>query len=423
MLKRIKIPKNISYAGISSIFNIVSSFIIQKVFAVAVGPSGLALINQFQNFLTIGLNLSSGGINTGVTKYTSEYNNHNKNAFRELLSTSKSITLLFSLIVNVLIFVFSDFLAIKFFQSIEYTSIIKYATICILFFSANELITSLLTGINEINKVVKGSIFRAFISLILSGTLAYFFGVKGAMYGIGTVQIIAFIYYFYLIYTSDKINLSLFKEKFNKKISTNLFKYSLVALVSAVLVPFVSILVRNHISEVLTLNEAGIWDALNKLSIGYMALVSTTVSLYYLPKISSLDDKKQISSELKKGILMFSLIISFGILFFWIFSDFFIILLFSEDFLQMNDILLPYFIGDIFKVTFMIGGITLLAKAKIKDFVFIQIVFSILNYVFAYFLINQFDLIGASYAHLLRTFLRAVVTFFFVYKFLISDDD
>lgn len=46
---------------------------LNKVLAYSVGPSGYAVIGQFQNFVSMLTTFASGAINTGVTKYTAEY--------------------------------------------------------------------------------------------------------------------------------------------------------------------------------------------------------------------------------------------------------------------------------------------------------------------------------------------------------------
>ena len=51
-----------------------SGIVINKIIAIYIGPSGIALIGQFQNFLGIITTIGNGAINSGVTKYVAEYN-------------------------------------------------------------------------------------------------------------------------------------------------------------------------------------------------------------------------------------------------------------------------------------------------------------------------------------------------------------
>ena len=51
----------------------INGFVVVKIIAIYVGPSGLAFIGQFQNFLSILMSFATGAINSGVVKYTAEY--------------------------------------------------------------------------------------------------------------------------------------------------------------------------------------------------------------------------------------------------------------------------------------------------------------------------------------------------------------
>ena len=60
-------------SALSVASRILTSILLNKVVAVYVGPAGYGVIGQFQNFVGIVSTLASGGVNTGVTRYTAEY--------------------------------------------------------------------------------------------------------------------------------------------------------------------------------------------------------------------------------------------------------------------------------------------------------------------------------------------------------------
>lgn len=59
--------------GISTIIKVISAFVINKVIAIYVGPSGLAIVGQLQNFMELIVTFSNGAISNGIVKYTAEY--------------------------------------------------------------------------------------------------------------------------------------------------------------------------------------------------------------------------------------------------------------------------------------------------------------------------------------------------------------
>ena len=55
---------------LTAISTVISAFVINKVVA---GPTGLALIGQLKDFVTMITNISNGAITQGIVKYTAEY--------------------------------------------------------------------------------------------------------------------------------------------------------------------------------------------------------------------------------------------------------------------------------------------------------------------------------------------------------------
>ena len=58
--------------GVISVLKSVLVIITNKVVAVVVGSSGIAMIGQLQNFISITTLISSGGFNQGLTKYIAQ---------------------------------------------------------------------------------------------------------------------------------------------------------------------------------------------------------------------------------------------------------------------------------------------------------------------------------------------------------------
>ncbi|END3636425.1 O-antigen flippase, partial [Escherichia albertii] len=90
---------------ISTIFKLLSALIINKVISIFVGPAGIALIGQFQNLIQMVNTLSQGGMLSGVTKYTAEYNKHSPENIEKLWSTAFKIIVLLSIILGFLLIV------------------------------------------------------------------------------------------------------------------------------------------------------------------------------------------------------------------------------------------------------------------------------------------------------------------------------
>ena len=80
------LAKTTILTAIATFFKILSGFVINKVAAIYIGPSGLAIVGQLQNFVRMITVFSNGGITQGIVKYTAEYQTISEK--RKIFSTS-----------------------------------------------------------------------------------------------------------------------------------------------------------------------------------------------------------------------------------------------------------------------------------------------------------------------------------------------
>ena len=67
------IVKVFSLTSISTLVKMCTGLVSVKIVASIIGPAGVALVGQLNNFSTIALSLATGGINSGIPKYIAEY--------------------------------------------------------------------------------------------------------------------------------------------------------------------------------------------------------------------------------------------------------------------------------------------------------------------------------------------------------------
>ena len=68
-------------------------------------------------------------------------------------------------------------------------------------------------------------------------------------------------------------------------------------LVTAFTVPVSQIIVRNFITKKISIVDAGIWEGINKISVMYLMLITSSLGIYYLPKLSEIKTLKKIRDE------------------------------------------------------------------------------------------------------------------------------
>ena len=348
---------------------------INKILAVYVGPAGYAALGQFQNAVQMITTFASGAINTGVTKYTAEYHDDEAKQHR-VWRTAGTIALAGSLVTGALIAVFNQPLAAWFLKDSSYGGVFLWFAATLVLFTFNTLLLAILNGKKEITRYVLANIAGSIFALLVTGTMAIRFGLYGALVALAVYQSLTFFVTLLLCYKAPWFKISYLFGRIEKKIAVNLGKYTAMALTSAACVPISHILVRNHLGETFGWDAAGYWEAMWRLSGAYLVLVTTTLSVYYLPKLSELSNSNEIKKEIIQGyrvILPVAALSGFAI---YLFRDVIIELLFTSDFFAMRDLFAWQIIGDTLKIGSWILAYVMLGNAMFKPFMALEIVFA-----------------------------------------------
>ena len=230
-------------SAIATVIKMINGLVLVKIIAMYVGPSGLAFIGQFQNFLTILMRFATGAINSGVVKYTAEYREDEKEK-QKLWSTAIRISLGATFFVSLMLIIFHNYLSTLFFKTDEYGSIFLIFAVTLVFFVLNSLLLAILNGQKEIKKLITVNILSSFVGLILTGGLTYFFGLYGALVSYVTGQSLVFFVTLGFVFKSQWFNIKLFTTQLDKGYVKKLGKYTAMAITSALTVPVAHMVIR-----------------------------------------------------------------------------------------------------------------------------------------------------------------------------------
>lgn len=389
--------KSSIWTGLATAIKMVSAFIINKVIAIHVGSSGLAVIGQFRDFISIVMSFANGGIQRGVVKYVAEYKN-NELQLRKLIGTALRIHLACSLLVGLVLFLLRDFIGYRVFESYEYRLPLTVFAFTIVLFAINTLLMSILNGLGEIRRYVFASMVSSIIGLCITVTLIYSFELQGALMALAINQSVVVIGTIVFLKSTDKLTLSAFKEVLDKEMVSKLLNYSLMALTTSLTIPVTLMMVRRYLGEQLSWDQAGLWEGMWRLSSMYLLMFTTAFSVYLLPAFSELSGSKLRSEVLKalKFVLPLMVIMAVAI---YLFRDNIILILFSEDFLPMNQLFGFQLAGDVLKMGGWVFGNIIVAKALTKVFITVQIAWALVFGVLTFLFVKQFGLQGVVLAY------------------------
>jgi len=401
--------------GVAVLIKTITMFVLNKILAVYLGPTGYAAIGQFQNFIQMVTTFAGSAINTAVVKYTAEYH-EDETKQRAVWKTAGSIVFLFSLLFATLILIFQKQLALYIFQSLKFQTIFIWFAIFLIFFNFNTLFLAILNGKKEILKLVLANIAGSLFALMITGILAIKLQLYGALIALSIYQSIAFIVTLILCHRADWFEFSSLLGKIDLGITKKFASFILMALVSAICVPLSQMLIRAYLTQEFSLAYAGYWEAMIRLSTVYLLLVTTTLGVYYLPRLSELNAIDEIKKEVYLGYkFIFPLAVLGGICVF-ILRDWIINLLFSPSFAPMQDLFLWQMMGDALKIGSWILAYLMLSKAMTKLYICTEIIFTVSLIALTYICTQVFGFEGVSIAHLINYGLYWIVISLFIFK-------
>lgn len=371
---------------------------ISKTLAVVGGPSGLALVGQFQNFVQIALTAAKGGLDTGVTKYTAEYGPDSARRSR-LFSTAARMCAGSCAVVVIVLLLGAEPLSIYFLHSASYAYVMRLFGFTIALFVLNSLLLAIVNGLQEVRTYVLVNIVQSLFTLLLTVGLIAWLGLDGALIAMVTNQSLVLMVLLWMLRGHIVIRLANFRMAIDREEAIRLSKFSLMTAVSAFVSPMAAIAVRNHIASNLGINQAGYWQAMWYVSSVYLTVVTTSLSIYYLPKLSAIKDRSALRTELVNGYRIVLPIVTIAALTMYSMREWVVRILFTEAFSPMLELFRWMLIGDVVKLASWLLAYLMLAKAMTRAFILTEIFFSASFVVLTILLTQQYGLQGVTYAH------------------------
>lgn len=404
------------WTGTSVLVKIIAIFIQSKIVALYVGPVGLAVTENFVNFILIIRTFSGSLIQQGIVKYVAEYR-HDEHVKSRILSSALITCITISTILSVFVFYFSSEIARLILQTTLYKNAVQALAVTVILFSLNNLFLAVLNGELEIKKYASANIANTILILIVTTYLVIYYGLYGGLIALILNQSIILFFTIFLVARCKWFKWSAFFKGIDLDSLSKLLTYALIMIVSTLSISLSQIILRNYIAHTLSWQEAGYWQGMMKLSNNYAILIDTTLSVYYLPKLASI----QVISELKDEIMNgYKFIIPLAILSavcIFILKKYVIIILYSHQFIPMIFLFKYQLIGDVARIGAWLLSYVMIAKTMVKTLFITEFSF-LLHYTFLNVIfIHYFGLIGTAIGFAVSNILYWMTMLFFINKY------
>ena len=408
-----------SLNSVATLVRMLTGLISGKVVAIQLDREGMALLGQLTSFSMILLAISGAGIRNGVTKHLAQYSESRKR-YELFLSTGFWIVFIASSLCGLVLIIGAPYFAARILRDSNYAAVFYIFGATIILYALNDLLISIINGFREFRKYVIVNITGSVVGLIFTVILSYTFGIYGALISFVTYQSIVVIVTLVLIAKSPKFEWKMFFGRFSKTAAMRLLSYSKMAIVTASVLPLSQWLVRDFIITHVGKTNAGSWEAMNKISNIYLMVITTSLSVYYLPKLATLKTNKEIKNEvmtvyklLVPGLVVFSLLLI-------AFRYYIISILFTENFQDMQQFFAPQLFGDLLKMSTWVLGYLLVAKAMTKTYIFVEVLSCAIFVGLSMLFVSLFGTIGATIGYAAAFLCQLVIMILIFRKLLFS---
>jgi PST family polysaccharide transporter len=400
-------------SAVETIIKLIAGILMVKILANYDGPEGVAKLGHFQNLFTILSTIVIGGIATAVVKNSSNYSINNGFLIK-YLTTAIFFGFFAAALLAIYLFFNASQLSQNIFESPKLLGIFYLLAVTLFFTVLYQSAISYLNGLRMIKEMVLLKITNSTFLIFASILLIPFYGLIGSLISLFCAQIISGLLGLYFLISH--LDFSLLSKKLlgNKKIQLELFFYWLMNTVSLISSAIVLMLIRSRIVEAKGWLDAGLWEAVWRTCDLSLLLVTTSLTVYFLPTLSSTKDKKD---ELKLIFDVLVLAISIAILIsltVYLFRSFLIGLLFSNEFESIQEILTYQLLGAVLKVIAWVIGFHMLIKSRPIFYLFSEVFFGFSFLLLSTYSYDSYGIKGLTYAYALNNFFFVIVGFLYL---------
>lgn len=363
--------------GIAVLTRLLTALALNKVLAVMLGPTGYGVIGQFQSFASMVVAFASAPVTNGVVKYTAEFSGQ-EDSRAAVWRTAGTLGLIVSVSTSLLLVCFQQPLARWSIADEGRSYLVVLLASALAFMVFNALLIAILNGLKQVRALVVANISGSVISALTAIGLVTWQGLNGALAALAVSQSLVFLVTLFIFRRHVGASLRGLIGRLDPQLARGLGRFAIMGLTSAIAIPLAQMVMRDHLARTLGWSTAGLWQALWKISETHLLLLTSTLSVYFLPRFAEIQDPRELRREVLHGLgfVIPLVLVTSGLLFFG--RHQIVGLLLSDRFLPMLDAFGPQLAGDILKVVSLVPAYTMLSHGQTRIYVVTEILFSVL---------------------------------------------
>lgn len=394
---------------------LVISAVVQRLLYDYVGPVGQYKIGQLRSLSQLVMSVSSLGTFNGIVKYVSEYKT-DKEQLQKLFSTTFVFTIIGVLVSGISLLLFSNEISNYLFASEDFSYIIKLTAIVIPFVAIQRVFNGVINGLSEYKKFAKIDLASYLFSIALTIFFLFKFNLDGVLVAIAITPVIQVLVLLFFFFRTLREYLHFKDLKLKSPMAKSLLAFTLMSIVSSILLPLVEIDIRSMLEDKMSGKDAGVWTNLTFISKNYMVFSGSIFTLYVIPKFAGIYTSTNFKKELVNIYKTILPLFAVGMLLVFLCRNLIIDLLYPGLY-EMAPLFKWQLLGDFIRLASLVLLNQFLAKKLVRNFIFSELFSLVVFYVLAQLLVTPFGLEGVVLAHLIRYILYFFLVAFLVFRY------
>jgi O-antigen/teichoic acid export membrane protein len=360
-----QIFKATSIFGGVQVFNIFVSLIRSKFIAVFLGPVGMGISGLFVSATGLIGSITNFGLASSAVKSMSiAVSTGDNEKVGTTVSVIRRLVWITGLLGTLFTFFLSTFLSKMTFGNSSYSMAFMGISITLLLSQLSAGQTAILQGMRKLNYLVKADVAGVLVGLLVSIPIYFMLGIKGIVPTMIISSFLGFLFSWFFVSKVQLPSVSFSKSIFRLEGMAMLklgFMLSLTGQIAAV----TSYFLRIFIGKTGGLEDVGFYNAGFAIINTYVGMIFTAMATDYYPRLAGVSsDNSAIRTTINEQAEIAILLIAPILIAFLIFIHRAVVLLYTKDFIAVNEMLHWAALGMFFKTVSWAIGFVFLAKGS-----------------------------------------------------------
>ena len=388
----------LSFSLLQTVVSVICSFVSVKITSVLIGPVGLGLVGIMTYLISLAQNPVANGLQIGFVRRAATQDPLSPR--RAVIgSTVFRIMVCLALPMSCGLLLFSTVLSTTVFHDPSLAGPVMVFGAIYVFGLLAVLAMGAAVSMKDVRSVAAINIGNAVMTPVMFAVLCPQFGVRGGLMAVAVMPLVGFLVSWFIVGRKPWWPARPWAHGFSAEEAKAVVALIPPHAINAIGMPLIQILVRNALAAHSDATAVGLLQGIVRLSDTYLAMITTLLGTYFLPRFVEIRKATELQRELLRGLAVIVPAVAAMSLLIYLLRDPILHVVFTAEFLPMRDLFAWQMVGNTLRTAGWVFGYLLLAKAHPAALAVFEVSIALLWWLLSLVLIPQNGAVGATQAY------------------------